>query len=341
MDIIKPDWDKFKAKFSENPQNNFEWFCNLLFCKQFNKPFGIFRYKNQSGLETDPIIVGKDVIGWQAKFYDSTLSAHKNDLIKTIEKIKRDYPNITTVFLYTNKEWAQKTSQNGETQQEPQGKTEIEKKAEELKIKIKWNTADFFESSFVTIDNKLIAQHFFSLDNSIVNVLNEKEEHNNAILYEIQTDIDFNNHKIEIDRTNTLKNIKEGFNDKRILIISGVGGVGKTAIIKNLYKEMKDNIPFYIFKANEFNTNKVSDLFNGFSLNQFIESHENEENKIIVVDSAEKLLELQNTDVFKEFLLSLIKNNWKIIFTTRNSYLNELVDEFIEKIGRASCRERV
>jgi len=37
MDIIKPDWNKFRAKFSENPQNNFEWFCNLLFCKEFNQ----------------------------------------------------------------------------------------------------------------------------------------------------------------------------------------------------------------------------------------------------------------------------------------------------------------
>ena len=53
--MIKPNWDIFKAKFSENPQNNFEWFCYLLFCKEFNKPVGIFRYMNQSAIETEPI----------------------------------------------------------------------------------------------------------------------------------------------------------------------------------------------------------------------------------------------------------------------------------------------
>ena len=105
--MIKPDWYKFKAKFSENPQSNFEWFCYLLFCQEFNKPFGIFRYKNQSGIETKPIIKDNDVIGWQAKFYETTLSDHKNDLIETITKSKRDYPNLTKVIFYTNQEWGQ------------------------------------------------------------------------------------------------------------------------------------------------------------------------------------------------------------------------------------------
>ncbi len=42
--MIKPNWDIFKAKFSENPQENFEWFCYLLFSIEHNKPFGILRY---------------------------------------------------------------------------------------------------------------------------------------------------------------------------------------------------------------------------------------------------------------------------------------------------------
>jgi hypothetical protein len=49
--MIKANWDIFRKKFSENPQGNFEWLCYLLFCKEFNKPFGIFRFKNQSAIE--------------------------------------------------------------------------------------------------------------------------------------------------------------------------------------------------------------------------------------------------------------------------------------------------
>ena len=61
--------NNFKTKFSENPQKIFEWFCYVLFCQEFNKPLGIFRYKNQSGIETNPIEANGDIVGWQAKFW--------------------------------------------------------------------------------------------------------------------------------------------------------------------------------------------------------------------------------------------------------------------------------
>jgi len=53
--MIKPNWDIFKAKFSENPQDNFEWFCYSLFCKEFKQKKGIFCFKNQSAIEINPI----------------------------------------------------------------------------------------------------------------------------------------------------------------------------------------------------------------------------------------------------------------------------------------------
>ena len=75
--MIKANWGIFKAKSSENPQYNFEWFCYLLFCKEYNKPFGIFRYKNQSAIETEPLEIGTEVIGFQSKFYDGTISSNQ------------------------------------------------------------------------------------------------------------------------------------------------------------------------------------------------------------------------------------------------------------------------
>jgi hypothetical protein len=105
--MIKPDWDIFKVKFKGGAQDNLEWFSYILFCQEYKKPQGIFRYKNQSGIETNPISVGLQVIGWQAKFFGSTLSDHKNELIETIKKSNRDYPGITKVIFYTNQEWGQ------------------------------------------------------------------------------------------------------------------------------------------------------------------------------------------------------------------------------------------
>lgn len=325
MYIIKPDWNVFKAKFSENPQNNFEWLCYLLFCREFNKHVGIFRYKNQSGIETNPIEQGNEIIGWQAKFYDNTLSDHKGDLLSTIIKTKRDYPNVTKVIFYTNQEWGQ-----GKNQNDPQAKIEIHKKAEDLKIEIEWRTASFFESSFVAVDNKVMVKHFFTLGKSILSLLDEKQRHTVSILSEIHTEINFNNQILKINRNQILTNIENEIKQNQILILSGVGGVGKTAVIKDVYRKMNGAVPFYVIKANEFKINNINELFEGFNIEEFMKAHEDENTKVFVIDSAEKLLELDNREPFKEFLLNLIKDSWTIIFTTRNNYVEDLNYEFIE-----------
>lgn len=167
--IVKPNWNIFKAKFDDNPQSNFELFCYLLFCREFNKSQGIFRYKNQSGIETNPITNGTEVIGWQAKFYGTTLSDYKDELIGTIEKVKRDYPNLTKIIFYTNQEWGQ-----GKNQNDPKAKISVEEKAKKFKIEIEWRTTSYFESPFVIIENKDIAHHFFSLEERENDKYNEK-----------------------------------------------------------------------------------------------------------------------------------------------------------------------
>ena len=320
--MIKADWNKFKAKFSENPQRNFEWLCYLLFCKEFNKPAGILRFKNQAAIETDPVEKEGQIIGWQAKFFDTSLSDHKSALISTIEKTKKDYPTISKLILYTNQGWGQYKGQ------EPKGKIEIEEKAKDLHLELEWRTASFFESPFVAIENETISQHFFSLDKSILDLVKDQHKHSENILSEIQTCITFNTQTIEIDRSEDLKNLKKA--SQQVLILSGVAGVGKTAVIKNLYEQIKKEIPFYIFKATEFELRSINDLSVGQKFQDFIEAHKDESRKVIVIDSAEKLLDLKNSDPFKEFLSFLIKSNWKSIFTTRDNYLEDLNYLFFE-----------
>ena len=190
--MIKPNWEIFRAKFSENPQHNFEWFCYLLFCKEFNRPYGIFRYKNQSAIETNPIELGDEVIGWQAKFYESSLSNHKKDLLSSVEKSKRDYPKITKFLFYTNQEWGQNKGEK------PQGLIEIEEKAQELNILLDWRTASYFESEFVAVQNEIFSKHFFTSEKSIFALLEEQQNHTQNILQEIQTNFYFNNKSFEL-----------------------------------------------------------------------------------------------------------------------------------------------
>lgn len=322
MIMIKPNWDVFKAKFSDNPQRNFEWFCYLLFCKQFNKPYGIFRYKNQSAVENDPITIENEIIVWQAKFYDSSLSNHKDNLITTIEKARRDYPNITKLLIYTNQEWHQYKGQK------PKGLVEIEQAAKKLSISLEWRTSSYFESEFVSTENEIFAKHFFTLEKGIFTQLEDLRNHADNILGQIQTNINFNGRNLEVDRDNKLTELRVA--SQQIVILSGIAGVGKTVLIKKFYNELEKKIPFYIFKATEFELNNIKELSKDFDICEFIKVHEAESKKIIVIDSSEKLLDIKNLDPFKEFLSALIRGGWKVVFTTRDNYVEDLNYQFIE-----------
>ncbi len=321
--MIKANWEIFRVKFSGTLQDNFEWFCFLLFCKELKKPYGIFRYKNQSAIETNPVKQGKDIVGWQAKFYDATLSNHERDLIRTLEKAKEYYPGISKVIFYTNQEWVQNNKGK-----EPEGKKRVDGKASELHIQIEWRTASFFDCSFVSIENEVIARHFFSLDESIFNLLKNQQEHTKNILRDIQTNISFGGRNIEINRSDVFEKLEH--KPQNVLILSGSGGVGKTAVIKNFYEQLDKNTPFYVFKATEFELRSIDELFLAFKCQDFIEAHKDESNKFIVIDSAEKLLELRNSDPVKEFLSVSLNSGWRLIFTTRSSYLEDLNYQFLE-----------
>ncbi|MFT4694081.1 MAG: hypothetical protein ACI8TE_000981 [Francisella sp.] len=317
--IVKPNWDIFKSKFSENPQTNFEYFCNLLFCIEHKKPYGIFRYKNQVGIETKTIEdINGDIVGWQAKFYSDSLSSHKDDLMGTIEKAKNNNDSITKIIFYTNSEFG-----NGKNGKDPKAKADAEAKAEELNIKLEWRTAYYFESQFVSSTNKDIACHFFT-DESIYDQINQKRTHTERILNNIRTQIIFNSNNYEIDRSDVIQKIESTLVSHKVSILSGIGGVGKTAIIKQLYEKVKDDIPFLYFRGNEFQVNQVDELFGKYTLEDFLRIHENYKTKVIVIDSAEKLLDIDNQDPFKDFITTFISNKWNIIFTTRHNYLDDL-----------------
>lgn len=322
--MISSNWDIFRAKFTgRDQQDKFEWFCYLLFCKEFNQTLGIFRYKDQTGIETNPVVKGNAIIGFQAKFYSSTLSEHKSELIKAIEKSKKRYSDITKLIFYTNEEWGQ-----GKKDNDSQDKKDIESKALQHNIEIEWRCASYFESPFVSIENEVIAKYFFSFEKSIIDFIEIQTRHTENILNAIQTHIYFNEKVIEIQRDTVVSQLKNSFDN--VLILSGSGGTGKTAIIKNLYEQLKETCAIYIFKATEFELRTINELIPKCVFQDFVNAHKEISKKTIIIDSAESLLNLKNTEPFKEFLAILTKNNWKIIFTTRDNYLENINSDFFE-----------
>ncbi|MDE0518186.1 MAG: P-loop NTPase fold protein, partial [Bdellovibrionales bacterium] len=322
--MVCPNWDIFKTKFSENKQSNFEWFCYLLFCKEFNQFKGIKRYTNQTGIETNPIDVEGKNIGFQAKFFETRLSEHKTEFKTSIDKTKEKHPEISKLIFYINQDFGE-----GVNSSDPQYKLDIESHATDKNLNIEWRTASYFESPFVCEENKKIAHHFFSLENSIFDFIDGLSSHTEALLSPIQSKMAYEKNEIRINRSCILNKLKNSLIDSPAVILTGEAGSGKTAIIKDWHNELKEErtTAFFVFKATEFNISHINNLFKNygnFLLSNFIEEHKSIDRKYIIIDSAEKLSDLQNNEAFKEFLSVLISNNWKVVFTTRYNYLDDL-----------------
>jgi hypothetical protein len=61
-----------------------------------------------------------------------------------------------------------------------------------------------------------------------------------------------------------------------------------------------------------------------------VREYEDIREKYVVIDSAEKLSDIERPEVFQEFLTTLRSGGWKLVFTTRLSYLDDLKNAFIQ-----------
>ncbi len=318
------NWKVFELKYDKREEWAFEQMSYLLFCAEHNSRIGLFRYKNQTGIETEPLIHGGKTLGFQSKYYTTSIAANKGDIIDSIQKAKKTNGNLDELYFYINREFSESSSQN---QKKPKYQQEIENSAKALGVELIWRVPSHFELQLSLPENKYIFDLFFNLNPNEGNLIDSIVAHNENILKDIQTEIPFNGQKIKIDRTAIVENIGENCRNHKNIIIAGEGGCGKTAIFKDFYvKNVKDN-PICVFKANELNVQNVNDIFRfseNYTISQFLDAYKNEEVKIFVIDSAERLAEISDLDAVTNLIQELSGQGWNIIFTTRYVYLNDL-----------------
>ena len=151
------NWKLFEARFDQREQWAFENMAYFLFCSENDCPIGLFRYKNQPGIETEPIEKDGGKTGFQAKYYSNSIKDNKQDIIDSIDKSKSYYPSITTLLFYLNKEFSKSTKTKGD----PKYKTEIEQYANSKNIKIEWRVPSQIEFQLAQPKNKWISDIFF------------------------------------------------------------------------------------------------------------------------------------------------------------------------------------
>ena len=136
-----------------------------------------------------------------------------------------------------------------------------------------------------------------------------------------------------IDRNEIRQDVLRSINQHQVTFVTGTPGVGKSAIIKELLAiELSDSLPF-LFKADQFNKSTLSQVFTeiGISHNllDLISTISLLQNKIIIIDSGEKLLEGDPDNSFKQ-LLEIIRENTtlKILVTSRSYAVNVIAQKY-------------
>lgn len=324
------NWKIFGLKYDKRETWAFEQMSYLLFCAEFNNRIGLFRYKNQTGLETEPIEKDGKLYGFQSKFYTTSIADNKSDIIDSIKKAKFKNKQLDEFFLYVNQELSESTTKD---KKKPQYQLDIEESAKAEGINIQWRVPSYIELQLSLPENKYINDIFFNLDPNEGVLLDEISKHNRNILQAIQTEILFRDKQIKIDRGSVVEAIAGSVQKRKNIIISGEGGCGKTAILKEFYNAYSTKIPICVFKANELNVNNLNDSLyfeHKFTTTQILDAYKDEPVKIFVIDSAERLAEISNNDILTLLIQKLKENGWSIIFTTRYAYLNDLTFQIKE-----------
>ena len=241
---IKPNWDVFKVNFAENPQDNFEWMCYQLFCRTFGCDSGLFRFYNHPALEAEPIHKGKDIIGFQAKFYKNNLSNEKAKIKTAIQQVKSQYPELTILYFYAHQDW---TSSKASSDKKTKAQKEIEDFALKEGLKIEFKTKSFFESTFVTIDNSDITQYFFDIDtNDYYKKIRRFHTLDTALLgeKEFETSLYVNDDRECLFGKNILSDFifnqlkTKNSADFSNIYIRGVAGIGKSTEMRIAYNNL-------------------------------------------------------------------------------------------------------
>ncbi|KZS43952.1 hypothetical protein AWU65_28155 [Paenibacillus glucanolyticus] len=331
---VSINWDVFNYKFSGNTRNAFEQLAYILFCHEFGRPFGIFRYFNQTGIETEVIQVDEDIIGFQAKYYDAniTLSNRKADLIAAIDKSRQSYPNITRMLFYVNKELALSKKKG---QHKPQYQIEIENHGKQFGINIEWRVKSNFEVSLFSPEMTHVRDFFFNPNEGIKGYLDHIQRHTKTIVGNINSTIQNNGVLTKIEHDDFDLDSFIGDENSKYLIIFGNGGSGKSGLIKDSYTNVPNEIPFFVFKATDFEAVNISEFsrkFGDYTFEDFLSMFNDDDKKIFVIDSVEKVFTMNNKDVLKDIIRLLVNHGWKIIFTIRTVYK----DNFINYVLRLS-----
>ena len=151
----------------------------------------------------------------------------------------------------------------------------------------------------------------------------------NEILRPIKTSIGKSENEFQLPRTEAREKILAELSNSQFTIVTGKPGVGKSAAIKEILQKDFTNASVFVFRADQFNESTLANVFSNQGVNETIQDIFScislIPEKVIFIDSLEKLLEANPECAFKQ-LLALLKEHPEIkIIASSRKYAIDLI----------------
>ena len=176
---------------------------------------------------------------------------------------------------------------------------------------------DFFQH----FDNAQLSPYFKAVE--------KLKSDSKVILHPIKTSIGKGGNEFQLPRIEVREKILQATNDSQFTIVTGKPGVGKSAEIKEIIQKDFPNASVFVFRADQFNASTLANVFSNQGVNETIQDIFScvslIPEKIIFIDSLEKLLEADPECAFKQ-MLALLKEHPKIkIIASSRKYAIDLI----------------
>lgn len=154
-----------------------------------------------------------------------------------------------------------------------------------------------------------------------------------TILRPIKNSLGDNASSFQLSRTSITENIIDSINDSGITIVTGKAGAGKSAAVKGAISLGFSQGTVFVFRADQFNQPHLANVFSALgihnSLDDIFSCIALIPDKIVFIDSLEKLLEDADPDnAFRQLLNLAANKDIKIVGSTRTYAVDLLTQKF-------------
>jgi hypothetical protein len=160
-------------------------------------------------------------------------------------------------------------------------------------------------------------------------------EHTTGILSIVKTDLRNGQH---LNRRWLVDHLWYCLIQSRQLLVTGVAGSGKSALVKEMLAARATGLPVFVLKADELDRPHLHEAFTEMGVTESIEMLSRRfgllKPKLLVIEALEKLLEADWLDAFQQLLQFVIRDeSWLVLLTCRSHALGDIKNEVLVPQG--------